>query len=122
MFQVEEPLLSSVANINVANIKTELFSFNDTPEDQAGTASSYFSQVGSGLESKDEASNLFVPADLFQSSQDFALPQQQQQQLPEQHQQLQEPKKEEKFLQQQQQQQQQPSEDVTAWYQSEFVK
>ena len=115
---------------SVANIKTELFSFNDTPEDQAGTASSYFSQVGSGLESKDEASNLFVPADLFQSSQDFALPEQQQQQLPqqhqqqqlpEQHQQLQEPKKEEEFV-QQQQQQQQPSEDVTAWYQSEFVK
>ena len=105
---------------SVANIKTELFSFNDTPEDQAGTASSYFSQVGSGLESKDEASNLFVPADLFQSSQDFALPeQQQQQQLPEQHQQLQEHKKEEEFL---QQQQQQPSEDVTAWYQREFVK
>ena len=103
---------------SVANIKTELFSFNDTPEDQAGTASSYFSQVGSGLESKDEASNLFVPADLFQSSQDFALPEQQQQ-LPEQHQQLQEPKKEEEFL---QQQQQQPSEDVTAWYQSVFVK
>ena len=112
MSQVEEPLFSSVANI-----KTELFSFNDTTEDQAGTASSYFSQVGSGLESKDEASNLFVPADLFQSSQDFALPEQQQQQLPEQHQQLQEPKKEEEFL-----QQQQPSEDVTAWYQSELVK
>ena len=106
----------------VAKIKTELLSSNDTiAEDQAGTASSYFSsQLGSGLESKHEESNPFVPADLFQSSQDFTL---HQQQLPEPHQQVQEPNREaEGQPQQQPEQQQQPTEDLTAWYQSELAK
>jgi hypothetical protein len=96
----------------VANVKTELFSFNDgSDKDQAGTASSYFSRVGSGLETKQEESNPFVPADLFQSSQEFSMPEQQQPVL--------EVKKKDEAL---QQQPQQPSEDVTAWYQSELTK